>query len=189
MLLGIVGLNGSGKDTFANYLVSKYNFSHKDIGQEIRNELKIAGKNYLDRDEMINHGNYMREKFGANYFSKKLINENKQKDLVISSIRNPCEAEELKKNNGKIIFIDSPLEIRFSRSVERSKLKNSHGESDFIKFKELNDRELKNPDPKKQQLLKCIELKDYVINNSKDLNWLHSSIDDLIKKIKSDLNE
>jgi adenylate kinase family enzyme len=39
MIVGIVGLNGSGKDTFADYIVKKYGFSHKDLGQEIRDEL------------------------------------------------------------------------------------------------------------------------------------------------------
>ncbi|MFA6268179.1 MAG: AAA family ATPase, partial [archaeon] len=73
MFLGIVGLNGSGKDTVAQYLVQKHNFVHEDFGQEIRDELKTLGKNYLDRIEMINLANERRAKFGHNYWAIRLL--------------------------------------------------------------------------------------------------------------------
>ena len=46
MLIGIVGLNGSGKDTVAEYLVSHYNFVHKDLGQEIQGGAQGDGEDF-----------------------------------------------------------------------------------------------------------------------------------------------
>ncbi len=73
MLIGVVGFNGSGKGTVAEYLVKKHGFEHTDLGQEIRDELKNLGKNHLDRNEMIDLANERRKMYGANYWCKKAI--------------------------------------------------------------------------------------------------------------------
>jgi adenylate kinase family enzyme len=78
MIVGVVGLNGSGKDTFAEYVVKKYGFIHKDLGQEIRDELKRLGRNHLDRSEMVKLGNDRRVEFGFDYWATKAINSTKK---------------------------------------------------------------------------------------------------------------
>jgi dephospho-CoA kinase len=188
MIIGLVGLNGCGKDTVANYLVEKYGFIHKSCSDVIRQEVINDGNDPKNRENLIQKGNYLRKNFGANYLAKKLIDENKG-NLVISSVRNIFEVKEIKNNGGKIVFIDANLEKRFERTKKRVLINNSHGEIDFLKFKELEEKELTNPDKDKQQLNEFISLKDYYLDNSFDLKTLFSSIDILINKIKGDINE
>lgn len=183
MLIGVVGLNGSGKDTFADYLVEKYRFTHKDFGQEIRDELKVLGKNYLNRLEMINLGNERRKEFGADYWAKRLLEGySKDKKLVLSSVRNPSEVESILANNGIIVEVFASVETRFKRTVQRVKSDPTykHGDIVFEDFKNKELLELKNPDPSKQQTLKCIAMAKYRVDNNGSIKDFQKRIDELM---------
>jgi len=191
MLLGIVGLNGAGKDTVAHYLVEKHGFFHKDFGQEIRDELKVLGKNSLDRNEMVFLSNERRQKFGFNYWAKRLLaGYSKEKNLVLTSIRNPAEVDEIKSNGGVMIEVFADINTRFARTVERVKNDPSaHGDIvSFEDFKSKEERELKSADPSKQQLLKCIELAEYRLDNNGSVEELNIGIEKLFKKVKNKKN-
>jgi dephospho-CoA kinase len=186
MLIGVVGLNGSGKDTVAKYLVQHYNFEHKDLGQEIRDELKKRGKNYLDRNEMIDLANEMRKKLGANYWCKRAIEALHSKNMVITSIRNPKEVDEIVSRGGKIVEIFAEQNARIERTVKRVNEKPGfHGDTKSPEhFKELEKKELTNTDPTKQQLIKTISMADYKLNNNGSLQDLYKEIEKLLKELK-----
>ena len=93
-LIGVVGLHGSGKSAFGEYLALSHNVIHKDIGQVLRDELKASGKNYLDRTEMHALANEGRKKYGLNYWCKRVLDSVKSSDLVITSIHNMGEIDE-----------------------------------------------------------------------------------------------
>lgn len=187
MLIGVVGLNGSGKDTFAQYLVDNHNFAHKDLGQEIRDELRRLGKNYLDRNEMIVLANDVRRKYGFNYWCKKAIESVRSKDLVITSIRNPAEIEEIKSHSGVIVEVFADRKVRFERTIARIKrdpTTHSAG-STFDEFVVMEEKELVNADPAKQQLLKCISMAEYRIDNNGSIERLDKEVEELFAKLKS----
>lgn len=188
MLIGIVGLNGSGKDTIAQYMVEKYGFTKRDLGQEIRDELKRVGRNFLDRNEMIALGNEMRQKFGFNYWCKKAIESANADNLAITSIRNPAEAEEIKSRGGIIIGVLADQKVRFERTVIRVKRNpaesSAHGDvRSFDDFKAKEQRELESTDPSKQQLLKCAALAEYNLDNNGSIEQLHKEIEDLFERL------
>jgi dephospho-CoA kinase len=185
MLIGVVGLNGSGKDTFAKYLVDELGFAHKDLGQEIRDELKVLGRNHLDRNEMIVLGNERRQKFGYNYWCKRAIESLPPKNIIITSIRNPVEVDEIKSRGGVIVEVFADQRVRFDRTVVRVKSNlGLHGDAgSFEEFKEKEARELSNPDPSKQQLLKCISLADYRLDNNGSVAKLGKEISALFLRL------
>ena len=184
MIIGIVGLNGSGKDTFADYVVKTYGFIHKDLGQEIRDELKRLGRNHLDRSEMIKLGNYMRVEFGFDYWAAKAINST-TKNLIITSVRNPKEVQKITMSGGVIIEISALPKTRYNRTVKRVKEDpTAHGDiKTFLNFLKNESKELKSIDPSKQQLLKCIKMAKYHVTNDSTQNVLYKKIDKLFKKL------
>jgi len=187
LLIGVVGLNGAGKDTVAHYLVKKYAFSHKDFGQAIRAELMVLGKNPLDRNEMVLLANERRQKFGFNYWAKRLLDGyTLDKNLVLTSIRNPAEVDEIKAKGGVLIEVFADINVRFARTVERVKKdSNAHGDiGSFEEFKSKEERELKSTDPSKQQLLKCISSAKYRVNNNGSVGQLEEELEGVLNKIK-----
>ncbi len=186
MIIGVVGLNGAGKDTVAKYAVEKYGFVHKDLGQEIRDMLKENGKDHLDRGLMIALGNEMRQKNGFNYWCKRAISAANSGNVIITSVRNPSEADEIKSSGGKIVEVFANQKLRFERTQERVRNNpGSHGDiQSFEKFIEMEKRELESADPSKQQLIACIELADYRLNNNGTFEMLYGEIDGLMPKLK-----
>lgn len=187
MLIGVVGLHAAGKDSIGRYLVEHYNFEHKDLGQEIRDELKKLGKNSLDRNEMVALANERRERFGFDYWCKRAIESARSKDLVITSLRNPSEVEYIKSLGGVIVEVFADQKVRFRRIVERVRNNpDAHGEAEsFEDFKAKEERELENPDPAKQQLLKCISMAEFRIDNNGSVEKLDKGIEDLFARLKS----
>jgi len=186
MLIGVVGLNGSGKDTIAKHLVERYGFSHKDFGQEIRDELKVLGKDPLDRNEMHVLANDRRKEFGNNYWALRLLKDySPKKSLVLTSIRNPAEIVEIRAHGGLIVEVFADQKVRYLRTVARVKANPlEHGDvKSFEEFKEKEARELASTDPSKQQLLKCISLAQYRLDNNSSAENLGRELDSLLNKL------
>jgi dephospho-CoA kinase len=185
LLIGVVGLNGSGKDAVAKILVEKHGFKHKDFGQLIRSELKKIGRNHLDRSEMFSLANERRKSFGNDYWAKILLeNYSPNERLVLTSIRNPAEAELIQSYGGLIVEVFASQKIRFERTVARvSSSLDKHGEINFKEFKEKEKAELKSKDPSKQQLLKCLEFASKKIDNNGNLDELETKIALFIEEI------
>lgn len=185
MLIGIVGLNGSGKDTAAKYINEKYAFDWISISDLVRKECVNSGLSVSNRDNIYQVAESMREKHGPDVWIKKALeNYSKEKKFVLSSFRHPSEIDLLKEKGGMIILIDAPIEIRFKRTVDRV-LHNpdDHGSMVFEDFVKKEERELSNPDPNKMQMGKCIKMFDHKIDNSNNLDVLKNSIDELMKLI------
>lgn len=186
--MGVVGLHGSGKDSFAEYLVASHGFEHEDIGEEIRGELRAEGRNPLDRNEMVAMGNERRIKFGRNYWSKRAIDAAGHSDLVITSVRNMGELEEIVSHAGVIVEIFADQETRFERTVERvRKDPTKHGDvASFEEFKANEEKELTNENTSKQQLANCIAAAEYHIDNNGTLEHLHREAEGLLALLKAE---
>lgn len=181
MIIGITGTNASGKDTIADYLRDKHGFKNYSLSDEIRIELTERGMNHT-RENMFSLGNEIRTKFEANELALRTVKRIKKdgaENIAVTSIRNPAELTEFKKNfpDFKMIFVDAPIKIRYERAKSRGRI--GEGES-FDDFNKKEERELvggKN----EQQLLACRDLADIKIINDR-------TIIELGKKIESILN-
>ena len=183
MIIGLTGKNASGKGEAANYLKSK-GFVYYSLSDVIREE---ATKRKLEhsRDNLINLGNELREKFGPGYLAKQITKkikeqskQNKSQNFVVDSIRSPFEARELMKNKNFILVgIDAPIEIRFKRLLER----NRAGDAKTLeKFKQQEQRENLKSDTN-QQIDATFGMAEKVIVNDGSLKDFHKKINGLLK--------
>jgi len=177
MIFGVTGFNASGKGEFCNYFASK-GFVVYSLSDIIREELRKEGTE-ITRDALIAKGNELRQKFGSAVLAKKTMQKFEAgKNYVIDSIRNPAEIEMLRRNKDfKLIFIDAPLKVRFERAKARNREKDAIS---FEDFKRLEKIEMTNPDPSRQQQVKCNEMADLVIVNDSSLKAFQKKIDQLI---------
>ena len=187
MIIGLTGKNASGKGEVANYLKSK-GFIYYSLSDVIREEATKRGLEH-SRENLINLGNELREKFAPSYLAEQInkkIKESKKKFpnkffFVIDSIRSPFEVKELMKNKDfSLAGIEAPIELRFKRLLERNRL----GDAKTLdEFKKQEERENLKSDTN-QQLDKTFGMSNKIIENDGTLERLHTKIEDLLKEIK-----
>lgn len=188
MIIGLTSFLGAGKTSVADYLISK-GFVFYSLSDEIREEIKSRGLE-ITRDRLRETGTDLRKKYGNSVLADrvlekimKILKKEPGKNFVVDSIRNPAEIELLRKKKGfTLICLDAPIELRFKRIKSRKR----EGEEalGFKEFQESEEKELESPDSASQQLLKCKEMADFVINNDSDLKILHKKLDELLEGLK-----
>ncbi len=176
MIFGVTGYYGSGKDEFARFL-EREGFTHLSLSDEIRKYLK-KNKKRATRKNLIDAGNEIRRKNGSAELSKRILSKiKKNKDYVITSIRNKEEVSEFKKRENFILInIIAPIESRFDRLVRRGRKGDPITFEEFIQKERLEQSEVSTD----QQLHLVTRMADLVINNNKELTDFHMKIDRML---------
>ncbi len=183
MRIGLTGSLGAGKGVVSDYLKKKgfVYLSHSDELRELLKEKKIK----ITRKNLQDEGNRLREREGGNALTKRIINKIKNQKynrIIVDSIRNPAEIEELRKlKNFFLIAVDAPKKIRFERIKERDR------ESDpktWEKFIEVDNRDQGEENEKGQQVKKCIDMADFKLINDDSLEKVNKKIEELCRKIE-----
>jgi dephospho-CoA kinase len=182
MIIGLTGKNAAGKGEIANYLKTK-GFVYYSLSDVIREEATERGLEH-SRDNLIRLGTELREKHGhailaerINYKIRKLQNQ----DVVVDSIRNPGEIEELRKNKGFILIaIHTDPKIRFQRLLKRGRAGDSKTLQEFMEHenKENNDKGAG------QQLDKCIEMADAMITSNGTIEEANKDLEAYLSTLK-----
>lgn len=176
MIIGLTGTISAGKSTVANILIKK-GFEHHTYSDILRLEAK---KRNIEptRKNLQELGNKIKEEsknFGI--LSKLIIENSKSKDIIADGIRTVDEIIELKKHpNSIVIAIDAPQKIRYARLKKRNRLGDPLS---FEEFKKIDDHENKGL-TKGQEIDKCIEKADFIINNSKELDGLEKELNKIL---------
>ncbi len=186
MIIGLTGKNAAGKGELANHLKSK-GFVYFSLSDALRDEATKQGLDH-SRETLIKLGTEMREKFGNGILAKKIdekINQLKakgKKDFVVDSIRNPGEIKELRKNKGFILVaVHTDAKIRFQRLLKRGRAGDA---KTFEEFLEHENKE-NNNEGAGQQLDKCIEMADTIINSNGMVEEANKDVDDYIDSLRS----
>lgn len=172
-LIGLTGTNGAGKGEAAAFFQNR-GYDYFSLSDLIREELKKKRKE-VSRDNLIETGNRLREKFGADILARRIIKKVKGK-AVIDSIRNPKEVEFLRKQKNFILLaIDAPIELRYQRVKKRGRAESASTLQEFIEkeAEEMTDRQ------KGQQLQNCMRLAEVKIENDSSLESLHQKLEKL----------
>ena len=176
-LIGIGGTNASGKDTLAQYLVEKHGYLFVSTSDMIREEAMKREGNIL-RPTLVKVSNLMRAERGAGVLVElcveKFKNSGNKVGLVASSIRTKGEVDELKKQDGIIIFTDADPKIRYER------LKSRQRADDFITFEEFKAQQQaewhQSDDPGVHSIKSVKEAADISLsNNSNETSFLEQA--------------
>ena len=187
LTIGLTGPIGSGKGTVIAILKDK-GFFAVSTSDEVRKEAIRRGLTH-SREDLQKVGNEMRQTYGASIFAERVadtINEIRKvgqgEKVVIDGIRSPGEIKWLKKNYGVIIIgVTAEPQIRFDRITKRGRI------GDPTSLSELIDREKKEGMTVKgqeNQLKKCIELADIIVENDGTIDALKQKLEAILAEVQ-----
>lgn len=189
-VVGLTGTIGSGKSSVKQILLQKFNCYHVTLADVIRAEIeKKRGR--FNRKTMQDMGNELRRKYG-NHILAKLAIEYLPRDkelIVIDGIRNPAEAEWLRRKFGSdftLIAVDAPAELRLKFLLNRGEKRDPKTVEEF-KAMDARDRGVGEPEWG-QQVDKCLEIADYKIINDSTMEELERKVMEIMQKIMVDKN-
>lgn len=185
LILGLTGLDCSGKTLVAEYLVSQKGFLHISISGIIREEAIRRGK-VATREVLIEVGNSLREKEGKDALIKRAgrkIEKEGSDKIVVESIRNPGEVETLRKMKGfYLVGVVASPKVRFTRMRRRRKL------GDPVTWKgfcELGERhEGKGEKETGQQMRAVLAMTDYRVLNNGPKENTYKLIEAILERIE-----
>lgn len=181
LVIGVCGQPSSGKDTIANYLVSR-GFKHISTGDILREEMKQKGVP-VDRLHMHDFVIAERKKRGGGYLAEEAASRIRG-NTIISGLRNTSEVKFLKASFGNqfvLLSIEAPIEMRYKRVQNRNRTGDNIS---FEQFKEQEETE-RQGNPESHEVDAVISMADYKIDNSSTEEELFMKIDSfLFKELK-----
>lgn len=175
--LGLVGFSACGKDSVANYLVSKYGFKHVSSGDLVRAYIKANNLGEPTRELVKRFARELRDQHGGDYLVNLALGEATSR-LVLTGLRVIPEIESFKKAGGVIVAVTSPQAVRYQWLKKRGDIDST---MTLEQFKDFEHREAVNADPNAQNVQAVVDRADYIIDNSNTLDDLYKKVDDLLQ--------
>lgn len=182
IIVGLVGPIASGKGIVSEYL-SKNGFIFEKLSDRVREETLRRGLE-LTRKNLQDVGNNLRETFGNHILVDLTLLKHLEGDrpICIDGIRNPGELEFLRQSKGLVIGITAPTDLRLKWYLERSK-ERGEDESSETSFVAANNRDMGiGEGGSGQQVARCLERSDIVIENIGTKEELTETIKEIFNK-------
>lgn len=181
MIIGLVGQMASGKGEFVKILLEK-GFEYITLSSMVREEARRRGI-LEEREKLMEVGNSMRAAYGASVLAKRAMEKimaSGHENWVIDGIRNPAEIVELRKGkNVYIVGVHASQNLLVDRIMSRGR---GGDANECFEILHKIEREWgKGEPPDGQQVGKCMEMVDVVIENE-------GTLEEFEKKIKNYLN-
>ena len=179
MILGVSGLNASGKGEVVAFLTQRSFYAHS-LSDVIRGVLEQKGIPET-RERMIETGTALRAAEGPAALAQRLIGRlHSDRNYVIDSIRHPAEVAALRAagQRFRLLWVDADEARRFERMRARAR---SGDPATLDELRRLEGRELGSADPAAQQLLAVKALADDTLRNDGTLAELHDQLGRLLR--------
>jgi dephospho-CoA kinase len=175
-IIGLCGQPASGKDTVADFFVSK-GFRHISLGDTLREEMRKQGKP-TDRAHMSVFAADAKRTRGMAYLAEMAAGM-VSGDTIISGIRGTAEVEFFRRRFGPefiLLVVDAPLATRY----ERARKRNRPGDDiSFEEFRRIEDHE-RSAASGAQEVDKVIALADQTIDNRGSIEALMAKLELLL---------
>ncbi len=133
-MIGLSGTDASGKDTVGEMLVERHGWQWVSVSDILRAELTKRGE-HLSRKSLRHLSAEWRRQQGLGVLVDKAVDkfdDKKYKGLVIGSLRNYGEADEVHRLGGQVVWVDADPHVRYSRLTSRNR-----GTEDQVSFEEF----------------------------------------------------
>jgi len=179
-VIGVIGLNGSGKDEVVKYLNRKYRVPLLSAGDLVR---EIAARRGIEstRENLDSITREYFQRFGEGYFLRAIadtIRQNHWESAGISGIRSPEDIAILKQEFGTdfvLIHVSvSDPRLRYERIKKRASKRDEVDYTEFIREDQVTEELFK--------INEAINEADFSISNDGSLDELYHQIDQLIEQ-------
>lgn len=185
-VIGVIGLNGSGKDEVVKYLHRRYGIPLISVGDIVR---KIAAQEGVEstRTNLNRIAKRYLDQYGKGYFLKLVVEKIRRegwKTAGISGIRSPQDIRVVRDAFGTDftlvhVYVTDPR-IRYERIRLRGSQRDLVSYEEFLRQDEISDQLF--------HVREAIRQADYSIPNDGTLEDLHHEIEKLAAKLQlSDL--
>lgn len=177
LVVGLIGSIGSGKTVVAEHLMEKHKAKQLRYSGILEDVVERLSQE-TSRANLQNLGIALRGVFGDDVLAKSMKNDiknEKARIIIIDGLRYPDEVKMLREfPNNILLFVTSPLELRYKRTVERGL--RDEGKQTLREFMEREKAAT-------EKHINALGMDaDYIINNTGTIKKLKKEIDDIISK-------
>jgi dephospho-CoA kinase len=186
-IIGVAGTNGAGKDSLGQLLVERHNYLFISVTDILREELGRRGLP-PERANMRELSAEWRRERGFGVLIDLAVEKFKATGgsyagVVMASLRNPYEADEVHKLGGTVVWVDADPKLRYERiqanTAARGAARAVDDQKTFEQF--LADEEAEMHHSGDEATLNVSGVKDRrditVLNNSHDIDAFAESIE------------
>jgi len=178
-LIGIGGTNGAGKDTVAKILVDNFGWYFVSVTDILRDELKRQGLP-PERENTRALSTRWRKQYGLGVLIDKAVEIYKPiagdySGLVVASLRNPGEVDEVHQLGGKVVWVDAEPKTRYQRIYSRAR--GAEDNKSFEQFLREEQDEMEHSGDHNSLSMSAVKAKaDVFIENNKDEDHLRTEL-------------
>jgi len=177
-LIAIAGTNGSGKDTTGLLLAERHGFLFISVTELLRDECRRRGIGVTRENLRTVSAEWRRERGNAVLVEKgveafeALPDKDRYVGLVMSSMRNPGEADRVHELGGTMLWVDADPRVRYERIQANAASRSRAGEDDktYEQFLAEEEAEMHAPTGSDSAVLNMAAVKErcdvFVENNS-----------------------
>jgi cytidylate kinase len=180
-IIGLAGTNGSGKDTVGHILADKYGYLFVSVTDLLRAEAERRSLP-VEREVLRTISAEWRREVGLGVLVDKAVAEyektgDQYTGLVVSSLRNPGEADRVHELGGTMVWVDAHPRVRYDRIQANALNRGRAGEDTktFEQFLKEETAEMNKPTDGDDANLNMSAVKtrcDILIDNDQQENEL-----------------